>query len=356
MSETLTRKTRIQTLLDTALGTYTFSGYQVIAATPAGKPLEFFGGQTSYWPGSKSVTADTWFDIASTTKVIATASILARLVDRGEIRLGQTVEELRPEFKNTGFAQLTLQDLACHRAGIKSWYPIYAEIGSSDLASWFKKKADQMIKKDRKEEYSDLSILLLWLALEKKAGVIEEAFQKEVVAPLQLKNVAFGPVPSQDTAATEYCAWRKKLLQGEVFDENARVLGHKAPHAGLFASAQALAPWCQEWLQAILGKSRWISKETAVLFTSRVAGRGVRGIGFDRKSEVGSTLGEKFSNQTFGHLGYTGCSVWMDPEVSGYVICLTNRVHPSRYNEQMRKFRIALHTEIASLWREGEGV
>lgn len=312
---------------------------------------KFHGGKTSYWPDKFQVTEDTLFDIASVTKAVATGSILARLVDRGAVRLDTKLGELRADFRGTRYAELSLKELATHTAGLKAWKPIYLQMRHNDLVRWFLDSEKGNFKKDSTEEYSDLSILLLWLGLEKKVGELQSAFQKEVLAPLKLSGISFGPVPSQRVAATEYCLWRKTLLQGEVFDENSYALGGVSAQAGLFSNARSLAPWCEAWLSALLGKSDWIKKETAETFVQKHSPSGTRAIVFDTKSKVGSTLGEGFSDLTFGHLGYTGCSVWMDPKQNGFAICLTNRIHPSRYNDQMKLFRTKLHTLIGELWR-----
>lgn len=347
----MTQKLRIQNLLDEAVASYTFSGYQIYAYSKS-QVLDIAGGETSYWPGKKKVTENIYFDIASVTKVISTTSILARACDQGVVSLGQTVGELAPKFAGSVFQSMTLRDLASHQAGLKAWSPIYQEIKNSDVESWFLQKGSSIIKDGKAQEYSDLGMILLWTALEKKLGKLQDVFQREVVAPLNLSGVVFGPVTGSDTAATEYCLWQKKILQGEVFDENARALKHVAPHAGLFSSARSLAPWCHEWLKALRGDSNWLKKETASTFTSRVAAVGSRAVGFDTKSKIGSMLDSRFSDSTFGHLGYTGCSLWIDPTADAFVILLTNRVHPSRYNEQIKEFRIRLHTEVANFWEK----
>lgn len=310
--------------------------------------LNVSGGRTSYWIGHAPVTDSTLFDIGSITKVVATTSVLARAIDQKKIQLTQTVGELRPEFQGSVFGSMTLQALASHRAGLIAWAPLYLELKERDLVAWFLEKDQKILTQG--EVYSDLSLLLLWLAVERQCGNLSLAFEREVVQPLRLKGVVFSPPSQKNIAATEYCLWRKKLLVGEVFDENAAALKQIAPHAGLFSNALSLVPWCEEWLKALKGQSSWLTQETALSFTKKVSKEGTRAIGFDTKSKTGSSLGELFGEQAFGHLGYTGCSVWIDPEKEAFVVLLTNRVHPSRYNDQIRHFRKRVHAEIAFLW------
>ncbi|NBX76065.1 MAG: hypothetical protein EBQ92_05880 [Proteobacteria bacterium] len=203
--------------------------------------------------------------------------------------------------------------------------------------------------------YSDIGFLLLGTAIENLTQQsLKESFASEVVRPLELKNILFGPVPQENSAATE---WRRELgrcLQGESFDENTAALGGMAPHAGLFSSAEAIRPLCREWLSAVLGDSQWLNQSTAELFTTRadLVSKSSWAYGWDTRSFEGSSAGSLFSLKSFGHLGFTGTSVWIDPDVEGFCILLTNRVHPSRLDERIRRFRPLLHDEVARYWKE----
>ncbi len=329
-----------------------FSAYQVLAEK-AGSRAIWHGGITSYWPPSEKVTEQTWFDIGSVTKAVATGSILARLVDQKAIDLNLTLGHYVVPLKPTAVGPLILRDLLCHASGLKPW--VRVDLGGSvSLLDWLKEHSADWIQSAPgvQTAYSDLGFLCLGLVIEAVyQSPIGAAFQREVLAPLQLSGVSYGPLPaSASVAATEV---RGSLpLVGKVFDENSHALGGVTPHAGLFATVRGLGPWCAEWLKAVAGDSKWLSPETAAAFTGR-AGR-VRGsswsLGWDTKSETGSSAGSLFSARSFGHLGYPGCSVWLDPEKKGFVLFLSNRVHPSRLDERIRKTRPVLHDKIVKFW------
>lgn len=329
-----------------------FSAYQVLAQK-AERRAFWHGGITNYWPPSAPVTEHTWFDIGSVTKAVATASILARLVDQRAIDLNATLGHYVQALKATAVGELVLRDVLCHASGLKPWLRL--ELGTSkSLAGWLKDHSADWIQAAPgvKTAYSDLGFLCLGLVVEAVSRCpFSEAFQKEVVGPLKLTEVAYRPLPvSAVVAATE--VRENRPLVGEVFDENSQALGGITPHAGLFATARGLAPWCMEWLKAVAGESEWLSSETAVLFTRRAdrVAHSSWALGWDTKSEVGSSAGKLFSARSFGHLGYPGCSVWVDPEQKGFVVFLTNRVHPSRLDERIRKTRPLLHDKIVHFW------
>lgn len=334
----------IKKLLEEARQHFYFSGAQVYAEKGA-KKLQLEIGETSYWKGASKVMADSLFDIGSITKVLSTTSILAR------------VPSLNADFASsvarTPYAAVTVSDILTHTAGFLDWYPLYKETSAKSLLDWYFQNASKVLthKPGQKVVYSDLGYILLGEILKKSWGSIESVFEKEVARPLNLAGVVYGPVKApQVVASTEYDGQRKAPLAGIVFDENAQLLEGKAPHAGIFSSAKSLAPWCREWLNALKGKSQWISRETAARFTTRSSPKNEapRALGFDMKSNTGSSAGTLMSDKTFGHLGYTGCSVWMDPEKDLFVIFLTNRVHPSRFDERIRQLRPLLHDVVVN--------
>ncbi len=329
-----------------------FSGYQLVVES-AQDLTHWCGGKTSYWEFAKNVTENTYFDLGSLTKVIATTSIIARLVDQNKLDLSSSLGDFFSVFENTGYKSLTLRQLLTHSSGLIAWHPFYKE-AKEPLIDIFVKNERLFLTNPAnfKTVYSDLGFLLLGEVLKSNFGKIEDLFQKEVVLPLQLKEICFGPVSADSCAATEFCLERQKLLQGEVFDFNTTHLGPVCSHAGLFSSAQNLLPWAREWLKAIQGKSLWLSQATAKKFVQ--SGQGLPestwGIGWDTKSKAFSSAGDLFSATSFGHLGYPGTSIWIDPEKLGMVILLTNRVHPSRLDERIKRFRPLIHDCVAKSW------
>jgi len=348
-----------QGLVD-ALATHCFSAYQLHSEwNVKGKwtSLSHAGGAETGWDGAAAIRETTRFDLASLTKVISTASVVARLVDKKGLRVSDTVGKYLPSVKGS-VAQLTLRELLTHTAGLKAWQAVHdgaAEQGHRPFLDWFEKNRAMLTvgPPGTAVVYSDIGFLLLGEVLQRATGQeLADLFRAEVAEPLSL-DVAYGPVKG-NVAATEFCLKRNRLLHGEVHDLNSYVLGGKTPHAGLFSSAEALAPFAREWLAAVRGESKWLTRETAEAFTKReVMLAGVpRALGWDMPSEKGSSAGEVMSRTSFGHLGYTGTSLWIDPDKQGFVVFLTNRVHPSALDERIRTLRPFVHDKMAQVWKE----
>jgi serine-type D-Ala-D-Ala carboxypeptidase len=333
-------------LLERARAQYVFSGYQFHGEGPSGT-LSLHGGMLSHWHGSSAVSPSSLFDIGSVTKAVATTSLLALAVDRGDLSLDDKISTHVRELEGTKVGALDLGAVSSHSAGLEAWLPVGLEANRGELLAWFKREDARVCARPPGEKavYSDVGFLLLGLVLETKVGPLGEIFKKQVAEPLGLTEVRFGPVPAAGCAATEFHLESRRVLQGEVFDDNCRQLGGTCAHAGLFATARGLAPWAKEWLSAVKGKSRWIRSTTAKHFTARSnrAPGSSWAFGWDTRSEAGSSAGSRFSLSSFGHLGYPGCSVWIDPEGGHFAVFNTNRVHPSRLDERIRQVRPALH-------------
>ena len=258
------------------------------------------------------------------------------------------------ETRGTWLGPLLLEDLLSHQAGLKGWLPLYELSEPKKWLSWL--IAHEAEARGVRPEYSDIGFLLLGEVLRTLYGSIAAAYEEEVKKPLKLGEVQFAPLPSGVVpVSTEYCAWRKRILCGEVFDENAAALGGLSSHAGLFATARGLASWARSWKEARQGKSKWLGREVAERFTQKrgAIASSSWALGWDTRSPQGSSAGSLFSISSFGHLGYPGCSVWIDPSQEGYALFLTNRVHPSRYDERIRKLRPLVHDEIVRWWKGG---
>lgn len=337
------RDESIAAVLEQARAQYVFSGFQFHGEGPRG-PLSLSGGVTSYWD-PKPVTDCTPFDIGSVTKAVATTSLFALAVEQGRLGLEDTLGAHVPELGRSPIGGLTLGQVLSHSAGLAAWLPVGKETSQASLAQWFVAQQKRVLTGAAGERavYSDLGFLLLGLVAEKKFGNLEAAFRQNVAEPLGLKETRFARAPG--AVATEYNLETGTLLQGVVFDDNCRELGGACAHAGLFSTARDLALWAAEWLKAWNGKSKWLGAKTAKLFTARSnrAPASSWAYGWDTRSDVGSSAGSRFSLSSFGHLGYPGCSVWIDP-VGGHFACLlTNRVHPSRFDERIRQVRPVVH-------------
>ena len=313
-------------------------------------------GRLSYDLDAAEVTTDTLYDLASLTKVVVTTTLSMILVDEGKLGLDARVHAFFPAFSGPAKEQVTVRHLLTHSGGLQWWAPLYKEIQGKTAYLERIVAMDLAYDPGARSVYSDLGIILLGDILERVSGTpFEELARKRVLEPLAMKDSRYRP-PAElldRIAPTENDPWRGRVVRGEVHDENALALGGVAPHAGLFATAPDLAHLAQALLDGgVFGGRRIVSRGTVELFTER-AGIPVssRALGWDtptdesgqRSSTPGqpgySSAGSLFSARSFGHTGFTGTSMWMDPQRGLYVILLTNRVHPTRENNKIRDTR-----------------
>lgn len=345
----------IQKALESKRQAFVFSAYQAWAEH-RGISEHWSGGVTDYWSGD-SVGDLHFFDIGSVTKAVVTASVFARAVDRGEVLLSDSVSKFLPAWGASPVGKLKLVNLLSHTAGLQHWLPFHDSVPrkSRSVTKWIESQGAALMLPDDKRSkavYSDVGFWILGAVIEKIWGSISNAFVDEVVTPLHLTHVTFGPVESRTAVATEFREQRGAPLRGVVFDENAEAMGGAGAHAGLFATAMGLAPWARAWLDARQGRTEWISKKTSEVFTGvAFSGQGTWALGWDTRSVTGSSSGRRFSAASYGHLGYPGASVWIDPVQDAFAILLTNRVHPSRLDERIRSFRPEFHDLLWEHWQ-----
>ncbi len=313
-------------------------------------------GRLSYDPGAAEVATDTLYDLASLTKVVVTTTLSMILVDEGKLDLDARVHAFFPAFAGPAKERVTVRHLLTHSGGLQWWAPLHKEVQGKPAYLERIVAMDLAYEPGAKSVYSDLGIILLGDILERVGGTpFEEMARQRVLQPLAMKDAQYRPPAAllPRIAPTENDPWRGRVVRGEVHDENAFALGGVAPHAGLFATAPDLAHLAQMLLDGgSFGGKRIVSRATVELFTER-AGVPVssRALGWDtptdesgqRSSTPGqpgySSAGSLFSARSFGHTGFTGTSMWMDPERGLYVILLTNRVHPTRDNNAIREAR-----------------
>jgi CubicO group peptidase (beta-lactamase class C family) len=304
-------------------------------------------GRLSYEENAPPVTAGTLYDLASLTKVVATTTMAMILVDEGRLDLDQKVQEVLPGFRGPGKDVVTVRHLLTHSSGLDATAPLYLEIQGRAAYIERIEAMDLVYPAGSKSVYSDLGVILLGEILERAAGQPLEDFVRErVLDPLGMRDTMFRPPPSLAgrIAPTEFDPWRGRMVQGEVHDENAFAMGGVAPHAGLFGTAGDLARLAQMLLNGgVWDGRRIVSRETVELFTRRAGIPGSdRALGWDTRSAEGSSAGTLLSSRSFGHTGFTGTSIWIDPERNLFVILLTNRVHPTRENNLIREARPAV--------------
>jgi CubicO group peptidase (beta-lactamase class C family) len=347
----------ITDLLESARKSYCFSGYQLtIGGLEKNKTENISGGILSYWSAPTPVTPHTLFDIGSVTKAVATTTALALAYDRKWFKLDFPVSDCVPEWKGSRIGDLTFESLLTHSSGLIPWFPIYLEKKPFYFKKWILEKERDLLSYSNGAEthYSDIGFLVLGEAVQGLWKLkLADVFKREILNPLGMSETQYGPVYELQTVATEYRVALARPLQSTVFDENCDFLGGECAHAGLFSSAKGLVPFCREWLLALEGKSTWLSKETAHLFSSRRnrIKNSTSALGWDCKSEKNSSAGNLFSPSSFGHLGYPGCSIWIDPEIKAFAIFHSNRVHPLRLDERIRELRPRLHDAIHTYWK-----
>jgi serine-type D-Ala-D-Ala carboxypeptidase len=317
-------------------------------------------GHLTYDADAPRVSAGTLYDLASLTKVVATTTLTMILVDEGRLDLDQPVQELLPDFKGPGKEAVTVRHLLTHSSGLPAVAPLYKEVQGRTAYLERIQAMDLESPAGSRSTYSDLGMILLGEILERTAGQpFEVLVSTRVLGPLGMRDTRFRPPVElrPRVAPTEFDPWRGRMIQGEVHDENAFALGGIAPHAGLFGTAGDLARLAQMLLNGgIFEGRRVVSSETVALFTRRAGiPNSDRALGWDTKSAEGSSAGTLFSPRSFGHTGFTGTSIWIDPDRELFVILLTNRVHPTRENNLIREARPAVADAVVRAWEGGSG-
>jgi CubicO group peptidase (beta-lactamase class C family) len=309
-------------------------------------------GRFTYDASSPQIDAETIWDLASVTKVVATTAMAMILYERGELDLEMPLGKVVPEFLRASDdprrATVTLSMLLTHSSGLPSYYRMYEYCRTRDelLAACY--ACELEADPGARAEYSDIGFMLLGVALERIAGESLDVFcRREVFGPLGMALTTFNPAkalrdripPTEDDRR-----FRKRVIQGEVNDENAWVLGGVAGHAGVFSTAIDVARFghCM-----IKGGSPILRSETVELFTQREASPPgtSRALGWDTPSQP-SQSGQYFSARSFGHLGFTGTSLWCDPDRRVSVTLLTNRTWPDRESQKIKQVRPTFHDAV----------
>ena len=290
-------------------------------------------GHLGWNPSDASVTANTIYDLASLTKVVGTTTAVMLLYDDEKIQLDEPVKTYLPEFSGGNKDSVTVRMLLEHRSGLPAGRDLWRIASSPADARRAVLETPLAFKPGRFEEYSDLGADVLGFIVERVSGESLDSFlDKRVFKPLNMTETSFRPSPlvRSQIAPTELNPPRGYPLRGEVHDENAYALGGIAGHAGIFSTAADLSVFAQMMLNG--GEyqgTRLIKESTVGLFTKNTASRGTRALGWDTCGHQGS-CGKYLGENAFGHTGFTGTSLWIDPERQMFVILLTNRVHAAR--------------------------
>ncbi len=275
-------------------------------------------------------TSSVW-DLASLTKPMAVATLLMWAVDEGTIALDDVV-----------FGRATVEQLAGHTSGLPAHRHFYQD---GDVRG--RVLVEPLAHLVGEAVYSDLGYMMLGWFLEERLGDRLDVLFERVRTEFGLDDTGFLPSERDRIMPTEDCGWRGRVLVGEVHDGNAWALGGVAGHAGLFGTAGDVHRWASALLDAWHGRPAPVSRRIVRRFLQPRPGTTWR-LGFDSVSEVGSSAGVHFGPKAFGHLGFTGTSVWVEPEREWVVVLLSNRVHPVVLdNPPIKRFRPAFHNAFA---------
>ncbi len=328
-------------------------------------------GMRAVIPSREAMTTDTIFDIASLTKVIATAPSVMKLVEEGKLRLDDPVSGYLPEFTSNGKDQITIRMLLTHTGGLAPDPPldaarsgesaIYAEINQEELEA----------PPGMRFTYSDTGFIVLGQLVEKTAGIsLDEYARRNIFEPLHMQESRFRPpadwisriAPTEEIdlpAGEKPGSGNGHLLRGTVHDQTARAMGGVAGNAGLFSTASDLGKFCTMVLSggSLLGTNgqRILSPASIQKMTSSQSPPWIpaaRGLGWDIDSQYSSPRGEFFPLGSFGHTGFTGTSIWIDPTSETFVILLTNSVHPYR-RPAISSLRSKVSTAVAAALQIG---
>jgi CubicO group peptidase (beta-lactamase class C family) len=341
-------------LVHQAIDNKTFPG-AALAVVLRGELLALRGfGHFIYEADSPEVSRETMWDLASLTKPLATTSMAMLLFDRGKLDLDMPVADCLPEFlgdSGQGFwrRSVTIRMLLAHSSGLPGHRKLYLECDGREEMLRAVMQVPLEAAPGTRTEYSDIGFIVLGELLERIAGERLDVFcKREIFSPLQL-GLSFIPettVRQGIPATVDDITYRLRIVQGEVNDENASAMGGIAGHAGLFGDALSVARIAECMLR---GGEGLFKPETVHFFTTRQEtplGTS-RTLGWDTPSEP-SQSGTGFSCRSFGHLGYTGTSLWCDPDRGLSVTLLTNRTWPDGQNQAIKQFRPALHNAIVS--------
>jgi CubicO group peptidase (beta-lactamase class C family) len=291
-------------------------------------------------------TADSLFDLASLTKLATTALALSFVRERA-LSLDTPLRELVPDFRGGRKDDVTLGHVLTHTAGLAWWLPLWKEVHTLDVAVW--RAAQEPLAQDLGTfTYSDLGYIMLTQGLATiGGGTFAELMRLRVLGPVEAHGADFGPRQSTRCVATEDdTEWRKRRLRGEVHDENAFSFGGTSGHAGLFGTAADVAA-----IVRVFRDGAVIGNELAALARTEHVRQGNvrRGVGLALRAPDGPMVGRHFSVDAYGHTGFTGTSVWVDPQLDLTVVLLTNRVYFGRKNDdEIYRFRIAVHEAVSA--------
>jgi len=344
-------------VLEKAIADKAFPG-ATLAVGYKGKVALHAFGKLSYEAKSPQVQLRTMYDVASLTKVIVTTTLVEKLVEgdfKSPLLLDVPIERYLPEWAGGPQPEwrhrVTVRHLMTHTSGLPPFKEYWrTSKGKADtLRMIFAEPLES--EPGTKMVYSDLGIILMAEIIERLTGrTLDDLAKEYIFAPLGMNDSMYKPPKKlwPQIAPTEFDAiFRKRLVQGEVHDENAYAIGGVSGHAGVFSTAPDLAEFCQMLLNGgVYAHQRILKRATIAQFTTpQELAKGTRTLGWVVPTE-GSSSGHYFSPHSFGHTGFTGTTIWIDPDRQLFVVLLTNRVNPTRENHKIAEVRPALHDAV----------
>ena len=363
--------TAVEREMDAAVERGVFPG--VVILVNVGGEVVFYraAGMRALEPERSPMRVDTIFDLASLTKPLATSMAMMMMVKERKIALDDRVTRFFHNFGVHGKTHITFRHLLANSSGLPAWRPYYKDILKIEhegrinftASRGAKEFVYEAIQRDKPEAaagartiYSDLGFMLVGAAIEEVSGMsLDRYCHEKIFKPLGLHATSFIDLSLLRTrrlepitemiAPTERCPWRKRILCGEVQDENAYAMGGVAGHAGLFSSAREIDRIATVLRECYEGRNVFMPASIVREFWRRddTIGSSTWALGWDTPSERDSTAGKELSRHAVGHVGFTGTSLWIDLDRALNVIVLSNRMHPSRDNEKIREFRPLVH-------------
>jgi CubicO group peptidase (beta-lactamase class C family) len=293
----------------------------------------------------------TLWDIASISKVMGTASAVMRLVDAGRIELNAPLRRYLPRFSGGAKDQVTVRMLLDHTSGLRSYVPFFKRARSRAQAIELLYAEGPTRRPGDLPVYSDLNAMLLGLMVETVSGMPLDRFvTREVFEPLELGQTIYHPSPALRGRTMPSAVWRGQPVQGQVNDPNAAIMGGAAGHAGIFSTGLDLARYAQVWLRGGTGPNgQWVSATTIRRFLTRGAKSGPRLLGWDTPElnlAEPSLFGTLISDAAYGHTGFTGTELWIDPTRDLFLVFLTNRTFDPKVRDSMHRLR-AVRVELS---------
>jgi CubicO group peptidase (beta-lactamase class C family) len=348
-------RSAVARVLDRAISDSAFPGAYVVVGTHEGVLAERGVGRLD-WPPSPTPDQHTLWDLASLTKVVATTTLVMQLVEQGKVALDAPLQEYLAEWVGPNKDRVTVRHLLTHTSGLPAFKPYDQQTHDPDsLAKLMFSTALDTVPGARMV-YSDIGAYMLGRLVERLCGqTLDACARTRVFEPLGMTETMFRPPASllARIAPTEVDSLRGGLVRGKVHDERAYYLGGVSAHAGLFSTAHDLARFARMYLNGgTLDNARILTPATIRLFTTRQVSN--RALGW-QKPDSSNSAGHRMSADAFGHTGFTGTSIWIDPQRDVFVILLSNRVNPTRANTRINQVRVALADSVMSVITQPTG-